>query len=102
MDLPQAVSRKGGGISMKKGWKIFWIVCAATAAIGFVCCVIAKVLGVTTDMIEGRFPHGIGVFSHNYTVDDYINDDDDIPLADDMKNSYSNITEIDVDIFADR
>ena len=61
MDLPQAVSRKGGGISMKKGWKIFWIVCAATAAIGFVCCVIAKVLGVTTDMIEGRFPHGIGV-----------------------------------------
>jgi len=100
MDLPQAVSRKGGGISMKKGWKIFWIVCAVTAAIGFVCCVIAKVLGVTTDMIEGRFPHGIGVFSHNYTVDDYINDDDDIPLASDMKNSYSNIAEMDVDIFA--
>lgn len=87
MDLPQAVSRKGGGISMKKGWKIFWIVCAATAAIGFVCCVIAKILGVTTDMIEGRFLHGIGGISCNYTVDD-------------MKNSYSNITDIDVDIFA--
>lgn len=67
MDLPQAVSRKGGGISMKKGWKIFWIVCAVTAAIGFVCCVIAKVLGVTTDMIEGQFsPWYSGIFPQLY------------------------------------
>lgn len=102
MDLPQTISRKGGGLNMKKGWKIFWIVCAVTAAIGFVCCAIAWGLGVTTDMIEGRFPHGIGVFSHNYDVDDYIDDDHDhdIPLEDDTKSTYSHISEMDIDIFA--
>ncbi|MFR3390631.1 MAG: hypothetical protein ACLTT1_08270 [[Clostridium] scindens] len=40
MDLPQAVSRKGGGAKHEKGWKIFWIVCADNdGMIGFVAAV---------------------------------------------------------------
>lgn len=45
---------------MKRGWKIFWIVCAACAGIGFVCCAISLTLGVTIGAIENRFPNGFG------------------------------------------
>ena len=41
---------------MKRRWKIFWTVCGITAAIGLACCIAALALGVTAEMIEGRFP----------------------------------------------
>lgn len=49
---------------MKKGWKIFWIVCGSCFGIGFVLCVAALILGVTGDQIEGRFPDGIHIGKH--------------------------------------
>ena len=48
---------------MKRRWKIFWTVCGITAAVGFACCIAALALGVTAEMIEGRFPPGYGIVS---------------------------------------
>ena len=48
---------------MKRRWKIFWTVCGITAAIGLACCIAALALGVTAEMIEGRFPGGFGLVS---------------------------------------
>ncbi len=48
---------------MKRRWKIFWTVCGITAAVGFACCIAALALGVTAEMIEGRFPTGFGIVS---------------------------------------
>ena len=73
---------------MRKGWKVFWIVCAVCAGIGLVCCSISFVLGVTVEAIENRYPNGFGIFgprgvmkSNDYTdndyYDDYYDDDDD-------------------------
>ena len=45
---------------MKRGWKIFWIVCAVCAGIGLVCCSIAFIMGVTVEAIENRYPNGFG------------------------------------------
>lgn len=44
---------------MKKGWKRFWIGCGVAAGVGFICCIAAVMLGVTTQAIENRFPDGI-------------------------------------------
>ncbi|MGN1378430.1 MAG: DUF4097 family beta strand repeat-containing protein [Dorea sp.] len=72
---------------MKKGWKIFWIVCGVTAAVGLMCCIASLMMGVTTDMIEERFPNGIG----------WIKEDDS---ASDSVQRYSNIREIEGELFA--
>ena len=61
MDFPLAVPEKGGGVRMKRGWKIFWIVCGICTGIGLICCAAAFALGVTTEAIENRFPNGIGI-----------------------------------------
>ena len=45
---------------MKRGWKIFWIVCGASIMVGFLFCAIALAMGVSRDMINDRFPYGIG------------------------------------------
>lgn len=45
---------------MRKGWKIFWIVCAVCLAVGFVCCSLSFAMGVTVEAIEKHFPNGIG------------------------------------------
>lgn len=54
---------------MKKGWKVFWIVCGVTAMAGLVCCAASFALGVTVEAIAARFPRGIGIVgsSHSYT-----------------------------------
>ena len=46
---------------MKRGWKIFWIVCAVCLVIGIVCCAASFVMGVTVEAIENRFPNGIEI-----------------------------------------
>lgn len=43
---------------MKKGWKIFWIVCGVTFLSGMVCCVVSLSLGVTAEAIAKHFPKG--------------------------------------------
>lgn len=37
---------------MKKGWKIFWIVCASLAGIGVVLAVVGIVMGATFGSIQ--------------------------------------------------
>ena len=67
---------------MKRGWKIFWIVCAACLAVGLVCCAASFAMGVTAEAIAGRFPNGIGFgMDHDrYSDDNYIGD---VPMDDD-------------------
>lgn len=62
---------------MKRGWKIFWIVCASLAAIGLICCAASFALGVTVEAIESRYPNGFTIFSWNDRDDDYFDDSDD-------------------------
>lgn len=50
---------------MKKRWKIFWIVCGATTAVGILCCAVSLALGVTVEAVVEQFPNGIG-----WVVDD--------------------------------
>lgn len=78
---------------MKRGWKIFWIVCAVCAGVGLVCCSIAFILGVTIEAIERRYPNGIGIVSKSsyqdydyYDMDD-IDDIDDTGDIDNIGNS---------------
>lgn len=90
---------------MKKGWKIFWIVCGVTAAVGLVCCIASLMMGVTTEMIEERFPNGIGWIKE----DDHRDSDDndgtgsdttsDVSASDSVQK-YSNIREIEGELFA--
>ena len=40
---------------MKKGWKIFWIVCGSLAGLGLVLCMASLALGVTTDQIRDPY-----------------------------------------------
>lgn len=74
---------------MRRGWKIFWIVCGAAIAIGFLFCAIAWAMGITTDMIYNRFPNGIGWVS-----------DDRGPTAENIHETFTGVTEIDMDLAA--
>lgn len=60
---------------MKRGWKIFWIVCAACLGIGFVCCAASFMMGVTVEAIENRFPDGFVINRDRYSDDSYSSDD---------------------------
>lgn len=60
---------------MKKGWKIFWIVCASLAVVGLICCAASFALGVTVEAIESRYPHGIAIFSGDDYEEDYYDED---------------------------
>lgn len=84
---------------MKKGWKIFWIVCGITAAVGLICCVAAFAMGVTAEALEAKFPYGIGWVSHQDedTEDDLV-DNDYVQTA--TTASYSGIREIEGELFA--
>lgn len=87
---------------MKKGWKIFWIVCGVTAAVGLICCAASLAMGVTTDMIEARFPNGIGWVQDddNDDMDDTASEETADTSASDSMERYSNIREIEGEVFA--
>lgn len=74
---------------MRSGWKIFWIICGITLAIGFACCAVSLGMGVTLDSLHDRFPNGIG----------WVREDGG-RLAEDIHESYKGITEIDAELFA--
>lgn len=74
---------------MRRGWKIFWIVCGAALAVGFVFCAIAWTMGVTTDMMNNRFPNGIGWVSG-----------DEGPRAENIHETFTGVTEIDMELAA--
>ncbi len=101
MDMPQTVSRKGGGIDMKKGWKLFWIICGIAASIGFACCIAAMVLGVSAEMIESRFPNGIGFIKESASI---VHRGDWGDEADEERGrggqNFDSVSSIDVDLLA--
>lgn len=77
---------------MKKGWKIFWIICGGCAGVGLICCVAALIMGVTVEAIEDRFPYGFSFpFRTRHSVnivsdddyEDYDDYDDDVYDDDD-------------------
>lgn len=74
---------------MRRGWKIFWIVCGAAIAIGFIFCAIAWAMGITTDMVYHRFPNGIGWVSY-----------DGGKKAENINETFTGVTEIDMDLAA--
>ncbi|MCI9613614.1 MAG: DUF4097 domain-containing protein [Dorea sp.] len=75
---------------MRRGWKIFWIVCGAMAVTGFVCCAIAWGMGVTTGMLNDRFPYGIG----------WVEADGPTAAAEDIHESFEGVKEIDMELAA--
>ena len=74
---------------MRRGWKIFWIVCGVVVIIGFIFCAIAWAMGVTTNMVYDRFPDGIGWVSS-----------DSGPSAENIHETYTGVKEIDMDLAA--
>lgn len=90
---------------MKKGWKIFWIVCGVTFVSGIVCCIISLSLGVTTEAIAKHFPKGYIGWEWNNDWDD---DDDDFlhhheganrrDFGTDAVESYSGVREVELEM----
>ena len=94
---------------MKKGWKIFWIVCGVTFISGLVCCIISLSLGVTTEAISKHFPKGyIGWEWNDDWDDDWDDDDDDFlhhheganrrDFGTDAVESYSGVREVELEM----
>lgn len=75
---------------MKKGWKIFWMICGIVAGAGALFCVIGLALGVTTDKIRLRVGHGIGIVA----------DEDDVSRAEDIRETYRGVKKIDAFVYA--
>lgn len=73
---------------MKKGWKIFWIVCAVCLGAGLVCCAISFAMGVSVESIENRFLNGIGWGWGAHRVEEALDEDDDSYDLDDSDDSY--------------
>lgn len=84
---------------MKKGWKLFWIICAVTGSVGIICCMTAAILGVHTSDLENIFvfhlddgddvAHGIHE-DHEYEYGESAKETD-------MKETYFGIEKIEVD-----
>lgn len=85
---------------MKRGWKIFWIVCGACAGIGIILCTIAfAVLGVSIEAIEERYPNGFAfppVHVGNFHADDYDGRTDIAVAEGDDSQRYESVRSIDM------
>lgn len=49
---------------MKRGWKIFWMVCGICGGAGILLCAISLALGVSVEAIEERYPDGFSFPFH--------------------------------------
>lgn len=83
---------------MKKGWKIFAIICAVLAGIGIVLCVAGFAVGVTDEDVRSAVHRGIGFIRD----DDFDDDFDDRMEHDDIQvtnsRELSNTKGIDVEV----
>ena len=57
---------------MKKGWKIFAIICAVLAGLGIVLCIAGFAVGATDEDVRSALRRGIGFIRD----DDYYDEDD--------------------------
>ncbi len=109
--MQETISGKGGGIRMKRGWKLFWIICGSCVGIGLICCMAALIMGVTIETIEDRFPNGFSIpFHTTYHISGFVNDDDyeeddrdDVPFTEgDDLQVFRNVESIDLYVCAGR
>lgn len=85
---------------MKRGWKIFWITCAVTAAVGFVCCMVGVAMGATARAVKGHFPYGIGFIEReNVDIGHYYSYGETVQDVD-TEETFTNVHEIDMDVTA--
>ncbi len=90
---------------MKKGWKIFWIICGGCMGVGLICCMAALIMGVTIETIENRFPYGFSFPFHTSYIGRYVDDDyeerEDVSVTegDDMQK-FKNVRSIDMYVAA--
>lgn len=83
---------------MKKGWKVFWITCGSIGIIGFICCIAALCLGVTSEAVADYFPRGIGIvkYVNNEGIAKEPYNGSDI----DVSETYTGITDLDIELSA--
>lgn len=84
---------------MKKGWKIFWIICGVAVSIGIVCCMTAGILGVGFADVEDIFVFHL---DDGASVTSKIQDNHEYEYGEraehaDAKESYSGIEAVDVE-----
>ena len=75
---------------MKKGWKIFWIICASVMGLGFLCCIAALILGVNRELVESRFAGGLGWIIKSGSSD----------YMEDIREEFTDVCKIDMDVYA--
>lgn len=79
---------------MKKGWKIFGIVCAVIAGLGIILCIAGFAIGVSDQEIRAAFNRGIGFRSYNtHTETEVLRTD-----GDDLRPVYEGIRNLDVEV----
>lgn len=90
---------------MRKGWKIFWIVCGVATVIGIVCCAAALTLGVTREMVRERFQGRIGWKDDGDDIVSWtenVHETDTVNPAKDVHEVYQGVSKIDLEMFAGR
>lgn len=101
---------------MKRGWKIFWIICGSAFALGLVLCITGKAMGeVTMEGIAKAYKNDIHIKrSMIYAFNDWDDDDNDyydddydgyekadnIPARGEGISNFTGIRELDVDVKA--
>lgn len=74
---------------MKKGWKIFWIICSSLAAIGVICCIVGVILG-------GSFFRSI---ARDRDLDHItFESENDLEIQGEEQQTFYGIKELDVDV----
>lgn len=87
---------------MKRGWKIFWIVCACIAGIGLVLCIGGAAMGVTFSAIGNAYGADTARYAsywHSWDDDDFDYDDDTyVQGSAENVSNFSGISELSVDV----
>lgn len=68
---------------MKKGWKIFAIICGALAGVGAIMCVISLILGFSWTKFQEENPYGIGIVRKNLVIAEHDYDWEDSWIEED-------------------
>lgn len=87
---------------MKKGWKIFWITCAAVFGVGVVLCIAGFAVGVTNKDVRSAFGRGLaglGIFHSNAVTEYEENTEMEVkPIDADAERSFSDIRNLEIDV----
>lgn len=62
---------------MKKGWKIFWIICAVTACLGLILCIAGAAMGATLPAIRKAYGINLYRWNNEWRHADWFDEDQD-------------------------